>query len=115
MAPRHYPLSLASTVTALFALFTAVSSAHLLDSKSTQDVPAIIPPCAQECFRSFLLANFQGARCSSDSAFECICEQTGSSGFTAGEGAVQCLVAAKSLGICFGTDASRKSPFLFSS
>ncbi|PKS07662.1 hypothetical protein jhhlp_006268 [Lomentospora prolificans] len=106
MALSRWPLTLFHTTTALLLLFTT-ASAHYVNSQASQDVSALLPKCAQECFQSFLVANFVGALCSSTSTFQCVCEQTGASGFTVGEGAVQCLVASQAVGVCTGADFDR--------
>lgn len=66
--------------------------------------------CARPCFESFIDVNFPGIDCGgADSALECVCQPTGASGFTVGEGAVQCLLAAASTEICPEEDVDGES------
>ncbi|KAK0720556.1 hypothetical protein B0H67DRAFT_552711 [Lasiosphaeris hirsuta] len=64
------------------------------------------PACAQQCFRSFIQANFNTGDCGDSPSMQCLCRLTGSSGYTLGEGAVSCIVAESTRGICKGTDAN---------
>ena len=97
----YYPASSSSSRNAAAASWES-NLPHLAD-----DVLRVVPTCAQDCFRSFVKVSFG---CSSDAAasLSCICAQPGELGFTAGEGAIQCLVGAQSVGICSESEASRK-------
>ncbi|KAK3360139.1 hypothetical protein B0T25DRAFT_565077 [Lasiosphaeria hispida] len=64
------------------------------------------PACAQQCFRSFIQANFNTGDCGDSPSMQCLCRLTGSSGYTLGEGAVSCIVAESTRGTCKGTDAN---------
>ncbi|SPN97742.1 uncharacterized protein DNG_01256 [Cephalotrichum gorgonifer] len=97
--------------TALLLPLLLITRAHAhKDSGNTvsSDVASLVPACAQECLASFVDGNFPGLDCSkAGSSLECVCGHTGASGFTVGEGAVQCLLAAKSVGICTGHDVDK--------
>ena len=111
---RHLSALFRTTTILLILLLPATTTAHYVNAVTNNDDPVVasLPQCARECFSSFLVANFAGAHCSSDSALQCVCERTGESGFTAGEGALQCLAAAKTAGICTEAEADSAS-FLF--
>jgi hypothetical protein len=75
--------------------------------KVADDVLRVVPACAQDCLRSFVKLSF--GSCSSGGAaasLSCICALPGQLGFTAGEGAIQCLVGAKSVGLCSESETS---------
>jgi hypothetical protein len=70
------------------------------------DVIRAVPACAQDCFQSFAKLSFGCGGGSTSAQLSCICSNPGELGFTAGEGAVQCIVGAQSVGLCSETDAS---------
>ena len=63
---------------------------------STESFPpplaAVIPNCAQNCVESFVTQNYQTV-CGAPWNFECLCVNTTPSGFTIGEGSLECLVS----------------------
>ena len=69
------------------------------------DITEFIPICARSCFASFLSANFPASACTTTPTLDCLCTHKSSTGYTAGEGALQCLVAEENVGFCVG-DAS---------
>ncbi|KAH8785113.1 hypothetical protein F5883DRAFT_514788 [Diaporthe sp. PMI_573] len=69
------------------------------------DITAFIPSCAVSCFESFLEVNFDTDLCGSSPSLQCLCPHTGSTGYTIGEGAVQCIVAENSIRACSGMSA----------
>ena len=81
-------------------LFLSVASAKL-----PHDLAAKIPPCAQQCVQSFLNVNYNDAQRGS---LRDLCVHNGASGFTLGEGAMQCMEALAISGHCSGSDASRE-------
>lgn len=101
--PPLYPWT-----TALLLLLSTTTYAHY-DSKSFE-AASFVPSCARPCFQSFFNINFPNLDCGREaSTLGCVCQQTGASGFTVGEGAVQCLLAAKSVDICSGEEANGES------
>ncbi|KAK0728658.1 hypothetical protein B0T26DRAFT_673152 [Lasiosphaeria miniovina] len=92
-------------LTLLWTTFGAFAGAA-----SSPTVPAevlnFVPPCAQECFQSFIVANFDFKTCGNSPSLACLCSQTGSLGYTVGEGAVSCMIAEKSIGRCQGADGT---------
>ena len=101
--PRLYPWT-----TALLLLLATTTYAYY-DGKSSE-AASFVPSCAKPCFQSFFDVNFPSLDCGgASSTLECVCQQTGASGFTVGEGAVQCLLAAKSVEICSGEEANGES------
>ncbi|KAK0616073.1 hypothetical protein B0T17DRAFT_367137 [Bombardia bombarda] len=85
-------------------LSTVVSATPLSISDEILD---FVPSCAQTCFRSYIAADFADSSCGDSPSLQCLCTQTGSSGYTLGEGAFYCVVASKAdlkLGYCQGDD-----------
>ena len=85
---------------------TAATFATAATSSLPNDATNVIPACALDCFRSFVSNNYD---CGSSPSLPCLCQKTGTSGFTLGEGAAQCLVAETARNSCKGDDASRES------
>ncbi|KAM0333281.1 hypothetical protein ACHAQA_001942 [Verticillium albo-atrum] len=80
------------------ALFdTVYASDHF---KFTGHLARFVPDCASECLVSFLNDNFADTSCDTTTSLECLCAKTGTTGFTIGEGAVQCIEAEQSIGSC---------------
>ncbi|POR34637.1 Uncharacterized protein TPAR_05162, partial [Tolypocladium paradoxum] len=69
------------------------------------EVSRLIPGCAQECFISFLVLVYGTDDDGEIPSLDYLCSNYGDSEFTIGEGAVQCLVAEKSVGSCSQTEA----------
>ncbi|POS80278.1 hypothetical protein DHEL01_v201328 [Diaporthe helianthi] len=69
------------------------------------DITAFIPSCARACVESFIEVNFEPDLCGSSPSLQCLCSRTGSTGYTLGEGAVQCIVAENSIRACEGMSA----------
>lgn len=70
------------------------------------DIKSFIPACAQTCFDSFLVANNFAPVCSTSPTLQCLCSHNGSTGFTVGEGALQCIVAESRVGSCSAADSN---------
>lgn len=87
---------------------SAATCASAATSSLSNDITSFVPACAVDCFQSFISTNYDGAGCGSSPTLQCLCQKTGSSGFTIGEGGVQCLVAEINRKSCLGTDASRE-------
>lgn len=73
------------------------------------DITAFVPSCARSCVESFIEVNFNTDLCGSSPSLQCLCSHTGSTGYTLGEGAVQCIVAENSIRACEGMSAGCKS------
>ncbi len=58
----------------------------------TPRLAEVIPTCAQTCVESFVAENYQTV-CGPPPNFECLCVNTTPSGFTIGEGSLECLVS----------------------
>jgi hypothetical protein len=84
---------------------TFANAAITLSAELTNFVPA----CAQECFESFLQSNFPTSVCTSIPTLACLCSNNSTSGYTVGEGAVQCIISEDSIGGCQGVDAKGQS------
>lgn len=98
----------------LLCVTSAASAAASTTVSLSSDFSSIIPSCAQECFLSFVAVNYPDIddECGSTPSLQCLCSRAGASGFTIGEGAVQCITAEKAIGFCSRLEASGK---LFSS
>ncbi|KAG5949132.1 hypothetical protein E4U60_007267 [Claviceps pazoutovae] len=75
-------------------------------SNLTLELSAYVPPCAEGCFISFLQASIglrSGQRIPS---LQELCSADGKTGFTVGEGAVQCIAAERSIDGCLEQDAN---------
>jgi hypothetical protein len=93
-----------------FAVWTvAVTYGGAAASTLPSEIANLIPSCALDCFESFVSNNYDAAGCGGSLSLSCLCKKTGSSGFTMGEGGVQCLVAEINRQSCQGGDASRES------
>ncbi|KAH6968485.1 hypothetical protein DER45DRAFT_532139 [Fusarium avenaceum] len=91
MASRPFPL----VPTWLIFCVTAVLATNL-----SNDFSRLIPSCAEECFASFLNVNYAPDSCTGRPLLDCLCSRRGASGFTLGEGAMQCISAERSIGFC---------------
>ena len=98
MAYRLSLLCLATWTTTLPAI-AAAQTANI-----TPEILNFVPVCAQNCFESFVSANFDGEVCGNSPSLQCLCRQRGSSGYTIGEGAASCLVGESRFGACRGQD-----------
>ena len=58
----------------------------------TPHLAAVIPTCAQSCVESFVAQNYQTV-CGPPPNFDCLCVNITPSGFTIGEGSLECLVS----------------------
>ncbi|RKU46684.1 hypothetical protein DL546_008608 [Coniochaeta pulveracea] len=70
------------------------------------EITKFLPTCAVDCVQSFVSENYESSNCGSSPSLECLCQHTGKSGFTIGEGGVQCLIAEINRNACQGDDAS---------
>lgn len=107
MAARRTRLLLwATTIPLLAVRATETAAASSTDGfELGSDLTAFIPSCAVSCFESFLQVNFDTDLCGSSPSLQCLCSHTGSTGYTIGEGAVQCIVAENSIRACEGMSA----------
>jgi hypothetical protein len=74
------------------------------------DLTKFIPDCAQQCFKSYLDSNYPGTICGDTPTLDCLCSSNSISGYTVGEGAVQCIVSEDRIGFCTGDDAQGMLP-----
>lgn len=96
----------------LLRILSLILSASLTTATSfnlSSEITRLVPLCARECFHSHLSANYALATCGSAPSLQCLCANVGLSDLTIGEGAVQCIVAEKSIGFCRESDAPRTS------
>ncbi|SCN78297.1 related to DEF1-coordinates repair and RNA pol II proteolysis in response to DNA damage [Fusarium fujikuroi] len=78
----------------------------VLATNISNDFSSLIPSCAGECFASFLNVNYAQNVCTGKPLLDCLCSRRGASGFTLGEGAMQCISAERSIGYCSIVEAS---------
>jgi len=86
----------------LFAYSKLTDASVSLSNELTNFIPA----CAQVCFVSFLENNFPTTSCTTTPTLDCLCSSNSISGFTIGEGAIQCIISEINIGICEGEDAT---------
>lgn len=91
-------------IRSLLYLTLLAAAAGVAAGAPTSAVPSevlnFVPTCAQNCFSSFISQNFNISACEDSPSLQCLCTQTGKSGYTIGEGAVQCLLAENGEGDC---------------
>ncbi|KAK2594426.1 hypothetical protein QQS21_007880 [Conoideocrella luteorostrata] len=75
-------------------------------SNLTLELTDFVPACAESCFLSFLQANYGLERGAKIPSLVELCSTDGDTGFTLGEGAVQCIVAERSIDNCADKDAN---------
>jgi len=106
MAHRPFILCLTIWIT----LFPCVATAQQTQTNNiTDEILNFVPPCAQDCFRTFISANFNSRICGNSPSLQCLCRQIGSSKYTIGEGGVSCIVGESRFGSCNGRDATSES------
>lgn len=89
----------------LLLIFTYITVANAANFTLTPELTNFVPPCAQACFISFLDLNFQSSVCTTEPGLDCLCSHNTTSGYTVGEGAVQCIISEQQVGNCKGNDA----------
>ncbi|KAG6008989.1 hypothetical protein E4U21_003541 [Claviceps maximensis] len=77
-----------------------------LKSNLTLELSSFVPVCAEDCFISFLQATFGLERGQRIPSLQELCSTEGKTGFTVGEGAVQCIAAERSIDGCLDQDAN---------
>ncbi|OAA42214.1 hypothetical protein NOR_05063 [Metarhizium rileyi] len=97
-SPRVLLLSLSLSLSLLSAAW-AIETSHR-PSNLTVELSGLIPACAEACFISFLGANYGLARGARIPSLVDLCSARGETGFTVGEGAVQCIAAERRVGAC---------------
>ncbi|KAH9906778.1 hypothetical protein F4778DRAFT_595872 [Xylariomycetidae sp. FL2044] len=77
------------------------------------DISALVPACATDCLQVFIENNYASTSCIDDASLDCLCTTENPSGFTIGEGAVQCIALSERNGSCnsndVGSDATSKA------
>ncbi|KAJ3479141.1 hypothetical protein NLG97_g8394 [Lecanicillium saksenae] len=110
---RHALIPLPTLVTLLqiqAAASSATTSTPSIPSKLRDDVSAFIPACAEQCLVSFLTVNYaRGDDTDQYLSLDFVCGNRGRSGYTIGEGALQCLTGEKEVGFCSEVDAGGTS------
>ncbi|KAN0112899.1 hypothetical protein V8E51_005850 [Hyaloscypha variabilis] len=92
-----------SLILLICAILTYTNASFTL----TPEVTNFIPSCAQTCFISFLDSNFNTATCGTTPTLDCLCSHNTTTGYTVGEGAVQCIISEDNIGFCKGNDAQK--------
>ncbi|EYB25862.1 hypothetical protein FG05_13702 [Fusarium graminearum] len=83
-------------------------TAVLAATNVPNEFSSFIPSCAAECFASFLNVNYVLDTCTGRHLLDCLCPRIGALGFTLGEGAMQCISAERSIGLCSTVEASER-------
>jgi hypothetical protein len=94
-------LCFAYPILVLFLYLTLAKAAFSLSSELTK----FIPSCAQQCFESFLDANYDESKGGSSPSLQFLCSTKSTSGYTVGEGAVSCIISEDNTKLCTGNDA----------
>jgi hypothetical protein len=89
-------------ISSLVCAQNSSSGAYFLPNEITN----IVPLCAQSCFTNFLQSNYPTHVCSNTPTLDCLCSHSSTSGYTAGEGAVQCILLGQNANFCQGSDIS---------
>ncbi|KAJ4159868.1 uncharacterized protein LMH87_007806 [Akanthomyces muscarius] len=89
------------TLVTLLRLASAAIPSHLRD-----DISAFIPACAEQCLVSFLTVNYaRGDDTDRNLSLDFVCANRGRSGYTVGEGALQCLTGERNVGFCSAVES----------
>ncbi|OTB00659.1 hypothetical protein M426DRAFT_233523 [Hypoxylon sp. CI-4A] len=64
------------------------------------DIKTLVPTCAQSCLDTFIKDNYPVTDCTSNPSLDCICSEQSNSGYTIGEGALECISAEVQSGRC---------------
>ncbi|KAI5860115.1 hypothetical protein GGS23DRAFT_599765 [Durotheca rogersii] len=64
------------------------------------DIKSLVPACAQPCLTSFVKSNYPPTDCAANPTLSCICSEQSTSGYTIGEGALQCISVEIERGVC---------------
>ena len=72
----------------------------------SDEITNIIPPCARTCFTSFIQSNYPSSACTTAPTLDCLCSHSSTSGYTVGEGAVQCIISEDNAKFCQGSSAT---------
>ncbi|KAI1380960.1 hypothetical protein F4677DRAFT_205841 [Hypoxylon crocopeplum] len=68
------------------------------------DITTFVPTCAQSCLVSFIAGNYPSSDCTSNPTLQCLCAERSNSGYTLGEGALQCISAEEQRSVCTADD-----------
>ena len=90
----------------LFLYLALAKAAFSLSSELTK----FIPGCAQQCFESFLDANYDENKAGPSPTLQFFCSNNSTSGYTVGEGAVSCILSEDDVKFCTGNDAQGMPP-----
>lgn len=72
------------------------------------DIKNVVPPCAQPCLESFIIGNYPSTECTQNPTLQCLCVEQSNTGYTLGEGALQCISAEAQRGVCTKDNVSGK-------
>lgn len=92
----------------IIVLLSFLTSTCALDPSA--ELWAVVPPCAQRCLLSFIVANYARSTCGPAPSLQCLCSHVGPSGFTIGEGALECITAEKAIDGCSEEQANGMTP-----
>ncbi|KAI1637012.1 hypothetical protein F4809DRAFT_661650 [Biscogniauxia mediterranea] len=89
-----------------FLIWASISVAFSYDIQLGTDISTHIPACAWACLEDFIEDSFPSVNCGTYASLSCLCSAQSTSGFTIGEGAVQCIIGEKKVNACAGNDSS---------
>ncbi|KAI1762372.1 hypothetical protein GGR53DRAFT_521705 [Hypoxylon sp. FL1150] len=74
------------------------------------DITNLVPSCAQSCLESFIIGNYPTTDCTQNPSLQCLCVEQSNTGYTLGEGALQCIEIEAQRGVCTQADVSGSIP-----
>lgn len=74
------------------------------------DITNLVPSCAQPCLESFIIGNYPTTDCTQNPSLQCLCVEKSNTGYTLGEGALQCIDIEAQRGVCTQADVSGTIP-----
>ncbi|KAI1140260.1 hypothetical protein F5Y05DRAFT_310974 [Hypoxylon sp. FL0543] len=81
-------------------IWIAVLASFVAGIELGDDIGTFVPTCAQSCLKSFITGNYPSTGCTSNPTLQCLCSEQSNSGYTLGEGALQCITVEEQLGAC---------------
>ncbi|KAI0164364.1 hypothetical protein GGR52DRAFT_117637 [Hypoxylon sp. FL1284] len=69
-----------------------------------EDIREFVPACARPCLESFIIGNYPTTDCTQNPSLQCLCVEQSNTGYTLGEGALQCISAERDRGACSAND-----------
>ncbi|KAI1418522.1 hypothetical protein F5Y13DRAFT_184164 [Hypoxylon sp. FL1857] len=81
-------------------IWITISAGFTAGVELGDDIETFVPTCAQSCLESFIAGNYPSTDCTSNPTLQCLCPEQSNSGYTLGEGALQCITVEEQRGVC---------------